>query len=572
MGGFLAEPESKKQADVIECFASVQSKMPKGAKSPYYKPDDCEAFYGVWIGGSGPVRQDKWAWNSSRFEIPIYGQKEFQQWAAGHPLTDDHRCLLHLKKSKLYEPKKCQKQRKASSRKKRKRGHGRPSKNWEQSKALSRKKRQRGHERPSKNWEQSKVLSRKKRRRDPKERRKTTTTQAPSAVSGINPWVDYKCSHPFPFVCQKEKVIRNEVKMIEGEKGEENDGSSEKKGQNGVSYDMCVQNSCYAVVFDNKTWHEAKEICVRTGGKLIEIPEKKDMEVITCLVHLILMKDESIDALWIGGMDLDINTWIWTTSGRTINMDKNKCKDPGMSDTNAFEINQWMCNDPDSAPRDEDQREVGANYCLGFKGKKDEATISWETKSGRRPTFWKDYKCTERLQFACQRMRVHGGWSAWTAFSECSAFCGGHEGVVVRTRACNNPPPKYQGNHCDGPSNETYPCKGKPCFTRSPTTTVHAEFAAAEPTSILKKKDGVWFYVICAVFLTVVIGGISSFVIYKFKVVNRQEEEDSQGSQEDNEVGKEEGEAEAPETDLGDVRAPSPSIEPKKGWPGESEV
>ena len=62
---------------------------------------------------------------------------------------------------------------------------------------------------------------------------------------------------------------------------------------------------------------------------------------------------------------------------------------------------------------------------------------------------------------------VHGGWSDWQNWGECSTSCS--IGIRTRTRACNNPVPKYGGEHCSeaGATNfeskicEASSCKGK---------------------------------------------------------------------------------------------------------------
>ena len=51
----------------------------------------------------------------------------------------------------------------------------------------------------------------------------------------------------------------------------------------------------------------------------------------------------------------------------------------------------------------------------------------------------------------------NGGWGSWTEWSHCSVSCG--EGYIHRTRICDNPPPMYGGLNCSG-SNIEY----KNCF------------------------------------------------------------------------------------------------------------
>nr|XP_022290674.1 uncharacterized protein LOC111102286 [Crassostrea virginica] len=63
---------------------------------------------------------------------------------------------------------------------------------------------------------------------------------------------------------------------------------------------------------------------------------------------------------------------------------------------------------------------------------------------------------------------VDGAWSdymAWTAWSTCNKSCGMGIKTRTRTRLCNNPAPRYDGNPCAGSSTETQSesCKGLEC-------------------------------------------------------------------------------------------------------------
>lgn len=63
----------------------------------------------------------------------------------------------------------------------------------------------------------------------------------------------------------------------------------------------------------------------------------------------------------------------------------------------------------------------------------------------------------------CNRRRcpIDGGFSDWTAFSNCEKTCGA--AVKKRTRTCSNPPPSYGGKNCDGPVDELQDCNLPPC-------------------------------------------------------------------------------------------------------------
>ncbi|XP_063686446.1 hemicentin-1-like [Bolinopsis microptera] len=56
---------------------------------------------------------------------------------------------------------------------------------------------------------------------------------------------------------------------------------------------------------------------------------------------------------------------------------------------------------------------------------------------------------------------VNGGWSEWTTFTECSAPCG--LGITIRARSCSNPAPAFGGQNCEGDSSEEIECDAGPC-------------------------------------------------------------------------------------------------------------
>ncbi|KAF2353568.1 Thrombospondin type-1 (TSP1) repeat [Trinorchestia longiramus] len=56
---------------------------------------------------------------------------------------------------------------------------------------------------------------------------------------------------------------------------------------------------------------------------------------------------------------------------------------------------------------------------------------------------------------------VAGGWGAWSSWGNCSVECG--EGVRKRIRLCNNPRPKHGGAPCPGCDEEVQQCSGTAC-------------------------------------------------------------------------------------------------------------
>ncbi|XP_063692586.1 SCO-spondin-like isoform X2 [Bolinopsis microptera] len=56
---------------------------------------------------------------------------------------------------------------------------------------------------------------------------------------------------------------------------------------------------------------------------------------------------------------------------------------------------------------------------------------------------------------------VHGGYSDFEDWSECSAECDG--GMQSRTRECNNPAPQHGGEDCEGEESESRECNTDPC-------------------------------------------------------------------------------------------------------------
>ncbi|XP_062920094.1 hemicentin-1 isoform X2 [Mobula hypostoma] len=70
-------------------------------------------------------------------------------------------------------------------------------------------------------------------------------------------------------------------------------------------------------------------------------------------------------------------------------------------------------------------------------------------------------KAVEAIMCNIQPCPVTGGWSSWLPWSPCSETCG--KGTQTRLRLCNNPPPSFDGTHCEGQDAQTRVCKNRMC-------------------------------------------------------------------------------------------------------------
>ncbi|KAJ8046309.1 Hemicentin-1 [Holothuria leucospilota] len=77
---------------------------------------------------------------------------------------------------------------------------------------------------------------------------------------------------------------------------------------------------------------------------------------------------------------------------------------------------------------------------------------------------WSSNPNGRACESACEeplRPVVHGGWSEWGDWSQCSVSC--LEGIQTRRRRCNNPAPDNGGDDCVGPNSEQAICDEGPC-------------------------------------------------------------------------------------------------------------
>ncbi|XP_063693307.1 semaphorin-5B-like [Bolinopsis microptera] len=61
----------------------------------------------------------------------------------------------------------------------------------------------------------------------------------------------------------------------------------------------------------------------------------------------------------------------------------------------------------------------------------------------------------------CEGVPIHGGYSDYTDYGDCSKVCGG--GTKTRTRTCTNPVPQHEGDECVGDASEDTDCNEQPC-------------------------------------------------------------------------------------------------------------
>ncbi|XP_031197366.1 A disintegrin and metalloproteinase with thrombospondin motifs 18 isoform X2 [Mastomys coucha] len=81
---------------------------------------------------------------------------------------------------------------------------------------------------------------------------------------------------------------------------------------------------------------------------------------------------------------------------------------------------------------------------------------------------------------------IHGQWSAWSKWSECSRTCGG--GVKYQERHCSNPKPQYGGKYCPGSSRIYKLCNINPCHENS------LDFRAQQCAEYNNKPFRGWLY------------------------------------------------------------------------------
>uniref|UniRef100_A0A3Q2DPN2 ADAM metallopeptidase with thrombospondin type 1 motif, 18 n=1 Tax=Cyprinodon variegatus TaxID=28743 RepID=A0A3Q2DPN2_CYPVA len=81
---------------------------------------------------------------------------------------------------------------------------------------------------------------------------------------------------------------------------------------------------------------------------------------------------------------------------------------------------------------------------------------------------------------------IHGQWSAWSQWSDCSRTCGG--GVMYRERSCTNPRPENNGRFCPGSSRHNQLCNTRPCPFNA------LDFRAQQCAEYNSKPFRGWYY------------------------------------------------------------------------------
>ncbi|KTG04027.1 hypothetical protein cypCar_00004698 [Cyprinus carpio] len=81
---------------------------------------------------------------------------------------------------------------------------------------------------------------------------------------------------------------------------------------------------------------------------------------------------------------------------------------------------------------------------------------------------------------------VHGQWSGWSEWSDCSRTCGG--GVMYRERSCNSPSPQHNGKFCQGPGRLHQLCNTKRCQPNG------VDFRAQQSCESQPPFSGMYYY------------------------------------------------------------------------------
>ncbi|KAL9956652.1 hypothetical protein ACROYT_G038161 [Oculina patagonica] len=94
---------------------------------------------------------------------------------------------------------------------------------------------------------------------------------------------------------------------------------------------------------------------------------------------------------------------------------------------------------------------------------------------------------TKRCETAECNIPLNGHWGRWAAWSACSKTC--DEGYQTRSRLCNDPPPQFNGNICEGVLVQVQMCKGnRPKCTSSSKVTNSGNWRKRTRTRLLENE------------------------------------------------------------------------------------
>ena len=98
----------------------------------------------------------------------------------------------------------------------------------------------------------------------------------------------------------------------------------------------------------------------------------------------------------------------------------------------------------------------------GFKSKIEDCTVTTKGKLKKKQAkkCAKSEKGLKHCGYTCTDP-VHGGWTEFGDWSECSAECDG--GSKTRSRTCTNPAPQHKGADCRGNESENRDCNTQDC-------------------------------------------------------------------------------------------------------------
>ncbi|XP_070581750.1 hemicentin-1-like isoform X2 [Ptychodera flava] len=99
-----------------------------------------------------------------------------------------------------------------------------------------------------------------------------------------------------------------------------------------------------------------------------------------------------------------------------------------------------------------------SSSCNGGQQKRHRACINPRPSNGGRRCSGSDL---EMKVCGLQQCPIDGGWSEWGDWTQCSKSCG--DGIMTRYRSCSNPIPRSGGRPCSGDESQQSRCYSDPC-------------------------------------------------------------------------------------------------------------